>query len=95
VREKGKGTVQKDDYHNQKVIYNPIDRMKIVKQSVEFNVVKNKFVVLGIGRLAEQKRFDRFIDVAKILSGKDLDMEFWILGMGMLLRKGRKEKDNL
>jgi glycosyltransferase involved in cell wall biosynthesis len=77
----------------QKVIYNPIDTVEIMRQSMEFDVIKNKFIVLGVGRLSEQKRFDRFIDVAKILSDKKLDMEFWILGMGML-EANLKEKVN-
>jgi glycosyltransferase involved in cell wall biosynthesis len=76
---------------NQKVVYNPIDKHRILNKSTIFDVKKIKYTIIGVGRLDNQKRFDRFIEVAKILIDKKYDIEFWILGAGNL-EKELKEK---
>ena len=86
---------QINDSIHQKVIYNPIDRDDILSKSSEFNVNKAKFTVIGVGRLVNPKRFDRFIDVAKILIDKNMDMEFWILGTGDLETSLKEKVKNL
>jgi glycosyltransferase involved in cell wall biosynthesis len=68
----------------QKVIYNLIPTDDIILKSNEYEVEKHKFTVCCVGRLALQKRFDRAIDIAKILRDMGHDFEFWILGQGPL-----------
>lgn len=69
---------------NSQVLYNLIDRDKICRKAKEENVEKQKFTICNVGRLAEQKRQDRIIEVAKILKDKGRNVEFWILGVGPL-----------
>jgi glycosyltransferase involved in cell wall biosynthesis len=83
---------------NQKVIYNLIDRNDIIEKSqVEclsergYEAVQQKFTICCVGRLCRQKRFDRAIDIVKILVDRGLDFELWILGKG-ILEKELKEK---
>jgi glycosyltransferase involved in cell wall biosynthesis len=68
----------------QKVIYNLIDKNNIISRSKEQDVEKQKFTVCCVGRLGHQKRFDRAINVAKILKDSGFDFELWILGTGLL-----------
>ena len=86
---------QMSDGIRQKVIHNPIDGNDILSKSAELNVHKKKFTVIGVGRLCDQKRFDRLIDAAKILIDKNMDMEFWILGTGDLETNLKKKVKNL
>lgn len=69
---------------NSQVQYNLIDRDKICCRAQEKEVEKKRFTICNVGRLAEQKRQDRIIEIAKILKEKGLDVEFWILGVGPL-----------
>lgn len=69
---------------NSQVQYNLIDRDEICRRAQEKSVAKQKFTICNVGRLAEPKRQDRIIEVAKILKGKGLNVEFWILGVGPL-----------
>lgn len=66
---------------NQRVIYNPINPNEIVNKSNEFNVKYDKFTILSVGRLEEQKGYDRLIRAhSKILS--QYPHELVILGEG-------------
>ncbi len=69
---------------SQKVIYNLIDRNNILNKSNKEDIEKHKFTICCVGRLYSQKRFDRAINVAKILKDKGFDFELWILGIGPL-----------
>ena len=65
-----------------KVVYNPIDVDEIVLRSNDYVVGDNEFVLLAIGRLSEQKRFDKLINVHKRLVDSGLMHCVWILGEG-------------
>ncbi|MGN1251398.1 MAG: glycosyltransferase [Muribaculaceae bacterium] len=66
------------------VMMNPVDTGVILKQSEECHVPANRFTIVNVGRYVNEKRHDRLIDAAKILSDKGLDFELWILGAGCL-----------
>lgn len=68
----------------QTVLYNLIDTDRILSESSLFEVKKRKFTICNVGRLVEQKRHDRLLNVAKILKENGYDVEFWILGIGTL-----------
>lgn len=74
------------------VIYNPIDREKIVRLSESSpKLEKRKFTVCMVGRLNAQKRYDRALEVACRLKRDGYDVDFWVLGDGELL-SGLKRK---
>lgn len=74
------------------VIYNPIDREKIVRLSESSpKREKRKFTVCMVGRLNAQKRYDRALEVACRLKRDGYDVDFWVLGDGELL-SGLKRK---
>lgn len=60
------------------VIYNPIDKENIIKDSSAFNVNKKKFTIGFVGRLF--KRSDRLIRAARLFKDAGYDLEFWFLG---------------
>lgn len=67
------------------VIYNPIDKGKIIKMSNEYSLPKNdKFTIITSGRLTIQKKMDRVIRLAKRFKDENLDVHFQILGDGEL-----------
>lgn len=66
------------------VVYNLIDRDKILKRSLQVNVLKQRMTVCSVGRLTEQKRYDRLIRVAKRFKEEGYELDFWILGEGEL-----------
>lgn len=70
-----------------RVIYNLIDRNKIIEKSLLENPKKEKFTICNIGRLITVKRQDRIIEVAKLLKDKGYDIDFWIIGEGELRQK--------
>lgn len=65
-----------------KVIYNLIDKKQILWKSKVAPYRKNKFTVCNVGRLANQKRQDRIIEVADLCKKNNLDIDFLILGEG-------------
>lgn len=72
---------------NSKVIYNIIDREKILELSREHcSLVRNsKFVICNVGRLTQQKRQDRLIETITFLNHEyNMDVECWIIGQGEL-----------
>ena len=69
---------------NSQVLYNIIDCNEICRRAKEEQVGKQRFTICNVGRLAEQKRQDRIIEIAKILKDRGRNVEFWILGVGPL-----------
>lgn len=66
------------------VIYNPIDREKIIKIAENRKIHKRKFTICMVGRLNEQKRYDKAIEIAYKLRQEGYEVDFWILGDGEL-----------
>lgn len=73
------------------VLYNLIDKTDITRLADSIEVEKNKFTIVMVGRLNEQKRYDRALDAVKILKEAGMEFELWILGEGQLENK-LKEK---
>lgn len=68
-----------------KVIYNPIDSEKIQRLAGESSLVpEEEFKVIIVGRLTEQKRVDRLIQVAAKCKEAGLKIRFQIVGDGGL-----------
>lgn len=66
------------------VIHNPIDYNKIIKLSNEYNVVKNKFTIITVGRLTRSKRIDRLLRLCRRFKNENIDVKFQIVGDGEL-----------
>lgn len=69
------------------IIYNLIDREQIISKSeIDCDIIKSHSITLcSVGRLSEQKRYDRLLHTIAILSHKyHLDIESWIIGEGEL-----------
>lgn len=79
------GVEKKYGVKNAKVIYNPINREKILKLSNEkIDDIKftNKFKLVSVGRLSKQKGYDRLLRVFKRLNDEGLDLQLSIIGSG-------------
>lgn len=81
---------------NLSILYNLIDWSTINEKAIRNDIKTNKFTICNVGRLVPPKRQDRIIEVARILKEKCLEVDFWILGTGILeseLRdKAKKEE---
>lgn len=75
-------------------IYNLIDKEVIRAKAEEFAITKKNFTVVSCGRLMDVKRFDRVINVAKIIKERGYSVEFWILGKGELESRLKTLVDN-
>lgn len=65
------------------VLYNTINDQEILEKAVKpCPVQKRKQTVLAIGRLTEQKGFDRLLEAHHRLQQEGLDYDLWILGEG-------------
>lgn len=66
------------------VLYNPIYSDEIIKKSKEKIPVpeKKRFRFITLGRLVEQKGYDRLLKVVKKLRNENFDFDLWILGEG-------------
>ena len=67
------------------VVYNLIDRGKIIRLAENQHVQKKKLTICMVGRLNQQKRYDRALEAARRLKQDGYDIDFWILGQGELL----------
>lgn len=67
------------------VIYNLIDKKQIYTKAKQAPYEAKRFTVCNVGRLANQKRQDRIVEVADICKQNGLDIDFLILGQGPLL----------
>ena len=79
------GVEKKYGVKNAKVIYNPINREKILKLSNEkIDDIKftNKFKLVSVGRLSKEKGYDRLLRVFKRLNDEGLDLQLSIIGSG-------------
>jgi len=67
-----------------KVCYNPMDVQDILKKSsVPIAISKShNFLISAMGRLEDQKGFDRLIMCIKRLVDKNYSIELWIIGKG-------------
>lgn len=64
------------------VIYNPIDIHHIIELSTEYSVIFDKTTFISIGRLTDQKGFDRLINATSRLIEHGFEFEVLILGEG-------------
>lgn len=67
-----------------RVIYNPIDKGKIVRMSSEKQEHNDKFMIVTVGRLAPQKSMDRVVRLARRFKDENIDAWFRIIGEGEL-----------
>lgn len=78
------------------VIYNLINSNKILKLSNEEDVdLQSSNYILSIGRLTEQKRFDRLVKAYKLLVDKGIKQNLIILGEGELKNSLKNLVDEL
>lgn len=70
--------------NNLKVIYNPIDAHQILEKANEFTVKKDltKTNIITVGRLENQKGFDRLINAIGRINSDKLNIHLNILGEG-------------
>lgn len=66
------------------VIYNLIDCNSINDLSRQKKIGKTKFTICMVGRLNQQKRYDRAFEVVRKLKDNGYDFELWVLGSGEL-----------
>lgn len=73
---------------NMCIAYNPINTYDIDRLKTESisNVPKRPLLV-AVGRLAEQKSYDRLIAACTVLNGEGMEYEVWILGEGECRKK--------
>ncbi|WP_286757978.1 glycosyltransferase [Parabacteroides sp. merdae-related_45_40] len=78
------------------VIYNPIDREKILKLSKAFTLNKNGlFAVITSGRLTLPKKMDRILRVAKRFKEERINVRFQIIGDGELKQELMEKRRQL
>lgn len=74
------------DSRNLCVRYNPLDEKLIVNKSKEqvddIIVPSDKLLFITVGRLTEQKGYDRLLNVCKALKNEKYNYELWIIGDG-------------
>lgn len=72
------------------VLYNTVDDSAIHVKSTETlpdRIHKRRLTVVSVGRLSEEKRFDRLICVHKQLLDSEVEHDLWILGDGLERKK--------
>lgn len=62
--------------------YNVMDIDEIIKKSQESVSPKQRFTMVTVGRLAQQKGYDRLLKVVDRLNKDDLKFDLWIIGVG-------------
>lgn len=88
AKDKFKEIFKFDDYKLE-VVYNLIDCDEIKKLADSKIVEKKKFTICMVGRLNQQKRYDRALEVACKLKETGYNLEFWVLGDGEQMTKLR------
>ena len=82
------------DESSTKVLYNLIDRDEILKLS-DKTIEKRKLTICMTGRLNQQKRYDKALEVMKILKDDGEDVELWVLGIGELEAELKEQANSL
>jgi len=70
-----------------RVVYNLIDSEEIMVKASEMMVPKTGKVLVAIGRLEPQKRFDRLLRAMSLIRERNDDVSLWILGQGKMRAK--------
>ena len=70
-----------------RVLYNMVDTEQIEQKASADDVSKNGPVLVAVGRLVSQKRFDRLIRALAIIRVTRPEVTLWILGQGKLKPK--------
>lgn len=88
------------DYFNLKgphlqVINNIIPVEDIRRKAQSDSIVKKTVTLCSVGRLVEQKRFDRLLETCAILARENINFELWILGTGKEEQKLKEMARNL
>lgn len=66
-----------------KMIHNVVDEREILRKSTEpISVEKQRFTMITVGRLCEQKGYDRLLEAAEKLNRDGLAFDLWIFGEG-------------
>lgn len=73
------------------VIYNIIDRDTILRRAEEESVKHDRFTIVCVGRMENQKRHDRLITMVDELRRRGHDPEVWLLGVGKLESQIRRQ----
>lgn len=72
--------------HNIYTQYNPIDIKNIKlksKEPINIKKVNGKLTLCTVGRLVDQKGYDRLLNVVKRLKEDNLEFNLWIIGQGI------------
>ena len=77
------------------VLYNLIDRQEIQKLAKSCTVDKSKFTICMVGRLNQQKRYDRALEALRLLKDAGCDVVLWILGVGELEQELKLKAEEL
>ena len=80
-------------YQDTITIYNPVDKSQIelkAKEKSEYIKDKNKFTIVSVGRLTEQKGYMRLCEVVNKLKDEFINIELLIIGEGTERKKLEK-----
>lgn len=77
------------------VLYNLIDKNEILRLAGSQNVEKHKFTICMVGRLNQQKRYDRALEALRLLKDAGCDVVLWILGVGELEQELKLKAEEL
>ncbi len=86
------------DIQGTQVIYNLIDKDEIIRKANDNTIsvpAKRRFTIVNVGRLNEQKRQDRLLEVVANLKSKGILVDVWIIGDGKLRQKLEIQAENL
>lgn len=77
------------------VVFNPIDQERIERLAGEKEISKHGVTFCAVGRLEEQKGFDRLLEAAGQLYAEGFQFQIWLLGEGRLKDTLRRACANL
>lgn len=66
------------------VVYNPIDQERVQRLAGEKKISKDGITFCAVGRLEEQKGFERLLKAARQLYAEGFQFQIWLLGEGSL-----------